>query len=218
MRFGLLIVYLALSATISWSQRHARTDSVQNYRSIGVKNKQSFPRPNWDVRYRSGSFELKQGQWLKVALVPEETPHKNARPAIISVDRLRETYKQTAPLLTVSLDQLRAIYFDPNAEKDSDLLQHMPRSGCGYAKSSMPRDASSPAPQAFIAWLTSPGPISRAVERLNSRHPVRLVWTDAGTEKEVVLIINNCEYAAVIANLRRFAGQRWPEIGHELKE
>jgi len=47
---------------------------------------------------------------------------------------------------------------------------------------------------------------------------VRLVWTDAGTEKEVVLIINNCEYAAVIANLRRFAGQRWPEIGHELKE
>ena len=96
MRFGMLIVYLALSATISWSQRHARTDSVQNYRSIGVKNKQSFPRPNWDVRYRSGSFELKEGQWLKVALVPEETPHKNARPAIISVDRLRETYKQTA--------------------------------------------------------------------------------------------------------------------------
>ena len=106
------------------------------------------------------------------------------------------------------VDQLRAIYFDPKAEKDSDLAQRMPRSGCGHAKSLMPKDDSVPRPEAFVAWVSSPGRISRAVEHLSIRHAVRLVWSDGGTEKELVLTVNLCEYASFIANLRRFAGQR----------
>jgi len=81
----------------------------------------------------------------------------------------------------------------------------------------MPKDKSALGLQAFVAWPASPGVISRAVEHLNRRHPVRLVWTEGAAESEVVLMINDCEYASFLANLRRFAGQRWQEVGYQLK-
>jgi len=217
MRFSVLIVGFMLSAAMAVSERHGRADSVQNYRSTGTENSPSYPRPNWDVRYSSGSFDLKRFEWLKVAFVPEETAHKTLPPASIAADQLRKTSKQAAPLFTVTLDQLRAIYWDPRAEKGSDLLQSTPRSGCGYAKSLMPMANSAPRPGAFIAWATSPGPILRAVEHFNRHRAVRLLWSEGSTDKELVLAVNQCEYASFIANLRRFAGQRWKEIGHQLK-
>jgi len=160
---------------------------------------------------------LKQGQWLKTAFVPEETADNTAPSPTISIDQLRKTSEVTAPIVTIKRDQLRAAYIDSKAEKDSDLMQRMPRSGCGYAKTLMPKDKSALGLQAFVAWPASPGVISRAVEHLNRRHPVRLVWTEGAAESEVVLMINDCEYASFLANLRRFAGQRWQEVGYQLK-
>lgn len=221
MSFAVAIMFVALFSGVAVSQRQFRADSVRNYSQgipkSGATHKQSFPRPSWDLRYKSGSFKLKEGEWLKGAFVPEETAHKTAPSTTISVDQLRETYEQAAPILTVTMDQLRAIYFDPKAEKDSDLVQRMPRSGCGYAKWLMPKDDSGPRPEAFVAWTRSPGRISRAVERLNTRKPVRLVWSDGGTEEELMLTVSHCEYASFIANLRRFAGQGWQDVEHELK-
>jgi hypothetical protein len=186
----------------------------------GYKHK--LPQPNWDMKYESGSFQLEAGQWLKGAFVPEEAARKSATAVTISVGELPNTGETTpiltvAPVLTIASEQLGAIYFDAKAEKDSDLLQRMSRSGCGYAKSLMPQSDSSPHVGVFMAWARQPGRISRAVEHLNQRRPVRLVWKEGAAEKELVLKVSRCEYASFLANFRRFAGQRWQEVGHELK-
>ncbi len=171
---------VALSPAVTVSQQQGRADSVKNCsrgtpRSTGAEHKQSFPRPSSDVRYKSGSFQFKEGKWLRGAFVPEEAAHRTVSTATISVDQLRETLKQTDPILIITLDQLRAFYSDPRAEKDSDLVQRIPRSGCGYAKSLMPKSDSAPRPEALVAWVSSPGPVSRAMEHLNTRPAVRLL-------------------------------------------
>jgi hypothetical protein len=161
------------------------------------KPKPPAARPSWNLRYKSGSLQVKKEQWLKGAFVA-------------GAGEQTET-----PVARISRDQLRSIYFDARAEKDSYLMQDMSRSGCAYARTRMPKDDSLPAPQMFITWLASPGPLSRAVEHLNARYPVRFVWSDSGIEKELLLTVNDCEYASFIATLRRFAGQRWQEVGRE---
>jgi len=123
--------------------------------------------------------------------------------------------KQTNPIIAIARDQVRAIYFNPKAQKDSDIIQRMPRSGCFQAKKLMPTDESAPGPQLFAAWVASPGTISRAAEHLNARYPVRLLWSDNGIDKELAITVNYCEYASFVANLRLFAAQRWQEIGRE---
>jgi hypothetical protein len=161
------------------------------------KAKLPAPQPSWNLRYESGSLQVKKEQWLKGAFVSGAGEQKDT--AVVGISR----------------DQLRSIYFDARAEKDSYLMQEMPRSGCAYARTRMPKDDSLPPPQMFITWLASPGPFSRAVEHLNARYPVRFVWADGGIEKELLLTVNDCEYASFIATLRRFAGQRWQEVGRE---
>jgi hypothetical protein len=219
--FVVAILSVSLFSAVAVSQRYGRAGSAHGHgspKSARTSHKQTFPRPNWELRYTSGSFKLKEGQWLKGAFVPEEIAHETAPTSTISVDHVRDKHPRTAPILRVELDQLRAIYFDPKAEKDSDLVQRMPRSGCGYAKVRMPKDDSAPRPEVFLAWVSSPGRASRAVEHLNARRRVRVVWNDGGSaEKELVLTVNQCEYASFIANLRRFAGQRWQVVGHESK-
>jgi len=96
-------------------------------------------------------------------------------------------------------------------------MQLRQRSGCHYAESLMPKYHPALGSQAFVVWQASPGAFSRALEPLNRRHAVRLVWTNNGTQNEMVLMVNDCEYASFMATLRRFAGQRWQEVGYELK-
>lgn len=162
-------------------------------------HKRTFSPPSWNLKYKSGSFQLKQEQWLRGAFVPDGSPPKHI-----------------TPIATILVDQLRAIYFDPKAQKDSDLQQRMSRSGCAYARTLMPKEDSASPPPALIVWIASPGTISRAAERFNPRRPLQLVWSDNGAEKELVLTVNHCEYASFVANLRQFAGQRWHDIGREL--
>jgi hypothetical protein len=170
------------------------------------------------VRYKSGSFKLKDGQWLKSSFVPAEASRKIGSPgSTVSVQELRDTFNQAAPILTITQDRLQAVYFNSKAEKDSDLMQRMPRTGCHYAEALMPKGQTVASPQLLMAWLVTRGRISRAVEHLTGRHPVQLVWTDGGSQNEIVFTINACEYASFVASLRWFAGQRWQEIGHELR-
>jgi hypothetical protein len=221
--FVMAVVFAGVFSAVVVSQWHVEADAAQNYnngtpKSADAARKQTSPKPSWDVRYKSGSFKLKEGQWLKSAFVPIEIVHKIAPSATDSTDQLREVPGPSVPILTVTSDQLRGAYFDARAEKDSDLMQRMPRSGCHYAETMMPKNNASSSPQAFAAWKASPGGFSRALERLNRRHSVRLMWTDGATDSEVVLMVNDCEYASFLANLRLFAGPRWQEIGHELQK
>ena len=163
----------------------------------GNETRESVQQPVWDLKYRSGSLQLKTDQWLKAAFM--------SAPA---------AEKQTNPAITLSIDQVRAIYFNQKAEKDSDTMQHMSRSGCGYAKSLMPQDTSASA-EAFVAWKESPGAITRVGGRMHTQYPVKLIWNNQGVEKEALLNVQNCEYASFVANLRRFAGQRWKDLGRE---
>jgi len=177
--------------------RHAPSERVMGTALLTAgEYDHTFPRPNWDLKYRSGSFHLKKDKWLKGAF-------------------LTNADKGTNPMVAISRDEVRAIYFDPKAQKDSDVVQRMPRSGCYQASSLMPKDDAAPGPEMFAVWVVSPGPMARAAEHLNSRYPVRLVWSDSGIEKEFVITVNYCEYASFLANLRWFAGQRWQEIGRE---
>ncbi len=160
------------------------------------ESKQALPHPHWDLKYRSGSFPLKKEQWLKSAFVTD-----------VAAD------KQTNPIIAIARDQVRAIYFNPKAQKDSDIIQRMPRSGCFQAKKLMPADESAPGPQLFAAWVASPETISRAAEHLNARYPVRLLWSDNGIEKELAITVNYCEYASFVANLRWLP----PSAGRRLK-
>lgn len=163
------------------------------------EHKQIFPRPSWDLKYSSGSFHLKKEKWLKGAFLINGTGGKD-----------------TNPVVTISRDEVRAIYFDPKAQKDSDVVQRMPRSGCYQASSLMPKDNSLSGPEFFAVWAASPGSMARTAEHLSARYPVRLIWNDNGVERELVITVNYCEYASFLANLRWFAGQRWQKVGREL--
>jgi hypothetical protein len=169
--------------------------------SASGDRKRGVPGPNWEVKYKFGSSQMKAGQWLRTAFVTGEALQKVA-----------------SPMIAISRDHLRTIYFNVKAEKRSDLLQNMPRSGCAYARSRMPNTPAIPLPETFVAVLASPGPISRAAEHLSSRHPVRLVWSDSGVEKDLVITVNACEYASFVANLRWFVGDRWQDVGRELNQ
>ena len=150
-----------------------------------------FPKPNWQVKYLSGSLGLKRGTWLRVAFGAEQRSQTG-------ID-----------LVTVSQEHITAVRFSAKAEQESELLEGMQRSGCAYARSMMPKPTAQRWPQTLFIALASPGPISRFTERLNRRHYVRLVWDDRGTEQSAVLGVNDCEYASFLANLRELLGARW---------
>ena len=153
--------------------------------------------PTWELKCKSGALTLQKEQWLKGEFVKEAAD------------------KPTNPLAVISRDQVRSISFDAKAEKNSKLLEDMPRSGCHAAKSLMPKDESVPAPELFVIWRGSPGKMARAAQHLNTRYPVRFMWNDSGVDKELVVTVDYCEYAAFLANLRWFAGKRWKEVVQE---
>jgi hypothetical protein len=150
--------------------------------------------PTWELKYKSGSLTLQKEQWLKGEFAKEATE------------------KSMNPLVVVSRDQVRSISFDAKAEKNSRLLEGMPRSGCHGAKSLMPKSGSAPGPELFVIWVSTPGKMARAAEHLGARYPVRFAWSENGIDQELVLTVDYCEYAAFMANLRWFVGQRWKEI------
>ncbi len=206
MRFIVMVVCLALFATVAVSQRHREPDSAQHYsrgiaQSSGTaaKAKQSFPRPNWMVKYTSGSLGLKTDQWLRIAFVSRITSAQIANPSV-----------------NVPADQLVAIEFNPKTEKESPLLQG-PRSGCSYARSMMP-DTSKSRPEIVAAAAITPGPVSRLFERLRPKHPVRFVWNEEGEQKSMAVKVNDCEYQSFIGNIRWMVDARWQEIARALKQ
>ena len=151
--------------------------------------------PTFDVRYKSGSFDFKAGTWLKVAFVTTESPQAG-----------------TKPLVSVASERVTAVQFSAKTEKDSDLLEQMSRSGCAYARRMMPKSGTQPDRRALIVFLASPGAVLRLAEKLNRRHVIRLVWSDDGSERALLLAVNDCEYAAFLANLRQFLGLRWQKV------
>lgn len=161
-------------------------------------NTHRFPQRNWNLKYGSGSLGLKRGQWLKAAFIGGSGTSQGDNPTV-----------------TISTDELREVYFKPKAEKESDSMEHMARSGCGYAKELTPKSNPAQSPRIFVAWLVSPGTVKRGAEHLNERYPIRLVWNDAGTEKELLFSVRSCEYASFLANLRWAVGQRWKDIEHD---
>jgi hypothetical protein len=204
MRFIVTIALLALFAAVALSQRHGGADSVQNYgREIeqssnpDAKTKQSFPRPNWMVKYASGSLGVNSDRWLRVAFVP--------RAALADI---------ATPIVAVPADQLVTIEFSAKTEKNSHLMQG-PRSGCSYAHGLMPDTAKNPRPEVAVAIALSPGPVSRLAERLNVKHPVRFIWNEAGEQKSLIVKVTDCEYRSFIANVEWFVGARWPEVRHD---
>lgn len=156
-----------------------------------------FPKPNWQVKYQSGSLGLKRGTWLKIAFVADERA------------------QTSIGLVTVSQEHILAVRFSAKAEKDSDLLEGMQRSGCAYARSMMPNAVAQPRRHALLVTPVSPGAVSRFAEKLNRRHSVYLVWNDGGTEQFVVLAVNDCEYASFLGNLRELLGARWKTVARE---
>jgi hypothetical protein len=204
MRSVLIIVIAALFVTVAPSERHVRADSVQNYKGVvqgfneTAKSGRSFPRPNWMLKYVSGSLSLKPDQWLRMAFVS------------------RSALEHISATISVPADELVTVEYNPKVEKDSELLQG-PRSGCSYARSMMP-DASEGRPELVVAIPTSPGHLSRWAERLRPKHPVRFVWVEEDQQKSMVVKVNDCEYQSFMANVRWLAGDRWQEIGHESKQ
>jgi hypothetical protein len=186
MRLSQLFFALVLSVSLLASA----TGKARHLRQTGLP-------PNWNVKYKSGSFQLKNGQWLKAAFMSDVPVARHA-----------------SPIISISPAQIRTIYFDPKAQKSSDTAQRMQRSGCAYAMNRMP-NGDTPASVTFIIWEAPPSPILRAAERLNQRHPLRIVWNDSGIDRELTLTVNDCEYASFMANLRWFLGQRWQETAHQ---
>lgn len=162
-------------------------------------NKQKLPQPNWVLEYSSGSLGLNKNQWLRAAF---------------SSDQVLDSKNSS---LAIRVDHLREIYFDPKAEKDSAATEDRVRSGCAYAKDLVPKENGASPPETFVVWPISLGAMKRASEHLNARYPIRFVWKDGDTEKELSFSLNSCEYASFLANLRWAAGQRWKEMEHELK-
>jgi hypothetical protein len=159
---------------------------------------EALPKPNWQVKYQSGSFGFKKGTWLRIAFVADEHAQRG-------ID-----------LVTVPREHITAIRFSAKVEKDSELLEGMQRSGCAYARSMLPQSVAGPRQEnALLIARASPGVVSRAAEKLNRRHSVRLVWNDRGTEQFAVLAINDCEYAAFLSNLRELLGARWQSVQGE---
>ena len=158
------------------------------------------PKPTFDVRYKSGSFDFKAGAWFKVAFVTTESREGS-----------------TKPLVSVASEQITGVQFSAKTEKDSRLLEQMPRSGCAYARSMVPKSGAQPERRDLIVLLASPGAASRLAEKLNQRHAMRLVWNDDGSERALLLTVNDCEYAAFLANLRQFLGLRWQKVAAELQ-
>lgn len=157
--------------------------------------KKTLATPSWELKYKSGSLTLQKKQWLKGRFVKEGSAEK-----------------PTNSLVVISRDQVRSISFDAKAEKNSSLLKGMPRSGCYAAKSLMPKGDSASSPELFVIWVSAPGKMARAAEHLNARYPVRFVWSDNEVEKELTVTVDYCEYAAFLANVRWFVGQRWTEV------
>jgi hypothetical protein len=169
---------------------------VQGWQAMGKKaDQEPLPKANWAVKYSSGSLALKKDQWLKAAFMSRAEANPSKSPAVV-----------------VAIDDLREVSFNAAAEKDSDTMQRLSRSGCGSAKGLMPKDTSAHPPEMFAAWITSPGAVKRAAEHLSSRYQVRFLWNDGGVEKELVFTVNSCEYASFLANLRWSAGQRWKDL------
>ena len=198
------ISLVTLSSTVASSQRHSRADSAQDpnqamprLASNPADLQKRLPWPNWTVRYDSGSFGLKRGQWLKMAFVP----------------RLPST--QISPSISVPAGELVAVESSAKTEKASAMLEG-PRSGCSYARSMMP-DVSKNRPEEVVAIAIMPRSISRLAERLRPKHPVRFVWNEPGEQESMVVRVNDCEYGPFIANIRWLLGSRWHEIGRELK-
>jgi hypothetical protein len=156
------------------------------------------PSTTWDLKYKEGSFQLRKEQWLEAAFVADPSAEK-------AID----------PVVVIATDQVRSVYFKRKAQKDSDLVEHRPRSGCAYANRPMPKNDSAARPAFFLAWIESPSPISRAADHLNRRYPVKLIWADGSSEREIVLSVDHCEYASFLANVRSFLGTRWPSVGRE---
>lgn len=203
--FTTLLIVFAWPTAIAVLQLHGKTESGEDHcqrisQSTSVAHKQSVPPITWNLKYKSGSFQLRSEQWLRGEFV---------------ADGLKGQQHGT-PILSIVSDQIRAIYFDPKAEKDSGVAERISRSGCGYALNRMPGDDFAQKPERLIVWIASPGAVLRGVERLNHRYPVRIGWEDSGVEKELILTVNQCEYASFLASLRQFVGARWNQIGHDL--
>ncbi len=192
----MFVVTTALLAAVAI--RREPSERVTDAATPAGEDKQILPRPHWDLKYRSGSVQAKKDEWLKAAFLTDEAEGE-----------------KMMPFVAIPRDEVRAIYFNPTAQKQSDVIQRMPRSGCYQAHYLMPKTESAPGPTLFVAWAASPGRLTRAAERLNERYPVRLVWVDNSVEKEIVFTVSYCEYASFLANLHWFAGERWKDLSRE---
>ncbi|SRR5581483_7552602 len=158
-----------------------------------------FPEPNWQVKYHSGPLGIKAGTWLEVAFFA--TDHEQS--------------VEAQPVLTIPLGQISVVDFDPKAERDSELLQRMPRSGCASARSKMPTSTQQVA-SVLIVVQTPPGRAARLLEKLNQRHSVGISWRN-GAVSSLFVRVDHCEYASFIANLRQSLGPRWQKVVVERK-
>lgn len=206
------VISIALLTTVGVSQ--VPNDTTPQGGAAGYKSSRNLhgQSATWEIQYKAGSFKLNQGHWLKGAFVQQVVGHRAVQTKPSPAD---QSQTQPVPLFAISPDQLSAIYFDSKAEKISDLMQRMPRSGCGYAKWRMPKRDSATLWEAFIGWDTPPSRMSRVLEHLVAHYPVQIVWTDSGVRKEVTVTIDNCEYASFLANLRWFAGARWEHVSQQ---
>jgi len=191
-----LVVYAIALTLLPPMDGRAQTSGTTD--ANAPDRKSAFPRPNWNLKYRSGPYHLKKEHWLKGAFV---------------IDGSRSN--EASPIAVIGRDQVRAIYFNAVAQKDSDAVERELRSGCYAASSLRPHDTSVPGPNTFVVWQVSLKKLTRAAAHLDHRYPVKFVWSDSGTDKDLVLSVDYCEYAAFVANLRWFAGSRWRDVGHE---
>ena len=90
----------------------------------------------------------------------------------------------------------------------------MQRSGCAYALGMRPKVGALSQLEALMISRATPGTVSRFMEKLNQRHSVRLVSND-GMERTFMLAVSDCEYAALLANLREFLGGRRKAVATE---
>jgi hypothetical protein len=178
--------------------RPTRSQCESDAPSSTSEDKEVRPSAAWELKYRSGSLQLRKDQWLKARFLATDAEDNPIHAALL-----------------ISRDQLNAIYFYAKAQRDSDVVQRMPRSGCYQAHYLMPKDESAPGPEMFAVWAESPGRIARVAERLNARYRVRLTWNSNGVEKELEFSVQYCEYASFLANLRWFAADRWKDLARE---
>ena len=166
--------------------------------SASGDSKKAISTASWLVKYKSGALGLKTGQWIRISFVP----HAAAQTA-------------TTPVVGITSDQLRIIYFSSKAERHSNLLQSMSRSGCAYARSQMPKTSARPDSELLLAHLATPGLISRTFDHPDSVSSVRFVWNDQSRLVDLFVTVNDCEYASFLANVRWFAGSHSPNVLRE---